>query len=277
MNASELLSATQGGVDPRRQLITVIRKESREAQELPASTDAFVWLRLYQVEMDGVIPTGHRRPLWWTLRRPARPLTYHAAHRMFERVNDRAGTSATLHALRHTAAYRMAEDPALPLTDVQFVLGHAQLTTTQLYLTPRKEGGDPPGAGPSCPAEPASRKASRSATGRRLPSRGTERAVRKRCPVTTIVERPQVWWANNSVVERDAGTTSPAPRQEARARFPRLARGSELARALCHRSGRDHQRQTEAEQPPVAQADTRVPAAEHERAGLQRPDADHED
>jgi hypothetical protein len=33
----------------------------------------------------------------------------------------------------------MAEDPQLPLTDVQFVLGHAQLTTTQIYLTPRKE------------------------------------------------------------------------------------------------------------------------------------------
>ena len=58
---------------------------------------------------------------------------------MFERVNAQAGTSATLHALRHTAAYRMAEDPALPLTDVQFILGHAHLTTTQLYLTPRKE------------------------------------------------------------------------------------------------------------------------------------------
>ena len=41
--------------------------------------------------------------------------------------------------MRHTAAYRMAEDPGLPLTDVQFVLGHAQLTTTQIYLTPRKE------------------------------------------------------------------------------------------------------------------------------------------
>jgi integrase len=58
---------------------------------------------------------------------------------MFERVNAKAGTTATLHALRHTAAYRMAEDPQLPLTDVQFVLGHAQLTTTQIYLTPRKE------------------------------------------------------------------------------------------------------------------------------------------
>ena len=89
--------------------------------------------------MDGLIPTGRRQPLWWTLRRPARPLTYHGAHRMFERVNARAGTTATLHSLRHTAAYRMAEDPALPLTDVQLVLGHAQLTTTQIYLTPRKE------------------------------------------------------------------------------------------------------------------------------------------
>jgi site-specific recombinase XerD len=137
--ASELLSATQGAADPGRQVIAVTRKGTRAVQELPASTDAFVWLRLYQVEMDGLIPKGRRQPLWWTSRRPVRPLTYHAVHRMFERVGEAAGSSATLHALRHTAAYRMAEDPALPLTDVQFVLGHAQLTTTQIYLTPRKE------------------------------------------------------------------------------------------------------------------------------------------
>jgi site-specific recombinase XerD len=137
--ASELLSATVAGTDPGRQLITVVRKGTRELQELPASADAFVWLRLYQVEMAELIPAGRRQPLWWASRHPARPLTYHAAHRMFERVNDRAGTAATLHSLRHTAAYRMAEDPALPLTDVQLVLGHAQLTTTQIYLTPRKE------------------------------------------------------------------------------------------------------------------------------------------
>jgi integrase len=137
--ASELLSTTQGGVDPGRQLISVVRKGSGEIQQLPASTDAFVWLRLYQIQLDGLVPKGRQLPLWWTLRKPLRPLTYHAAHRMFERVNVAAGTAATLHALRHTAAYRMAEDPRLPLTDVQFVLGHAQLTTTQIYLTPRKE------------------------------------------------------------------------------------------------------------------------------------------
>jgi integrase len=137
--ASELLSVTRGGVDPGRQLISVRRKGSGALQELPASSDAFIFLRLYEVEMEGLLPNGRRQPLFFTLRRPFRPLTYHAAHRMFERVNADAGTSATLHALRHTAAYRMAEDPELPLTDVQWVLGHAQLTTTQIYLTPRKE------------------------------------------------------------------------------------------------------------------------------------------
>jgi integrase len=137
--ASELLSVTQGGVDPGRQLIRVVRKGSRATQELPASSDAFVWLRLYQIETQDLVPHGRRQPLWWTLRSPVRPLSYHAVHRMFERANNMAGTSATLHSLRHTAAYRMAEDPALPLSDVQAVLGHAQLTTTQIYLTPRKE------------------------------------------------------------------------------------------------------------------------------------------
>ena len=114
--ASELLSATLGGVEPGRQLITVVRKGTRALQQLPASTDAFVWLRLYQVEMAGLIPRGQRQPLWWASRRPARPLTYHAVHRMFERASQRAAasTGVTLHSLRHTAAYRMAEDPALP-------------------------------------------------------------------------------------------------------------------------------------------------------------------
>lgn len=54
--ASELLSVTVGGVDPGRQLITVVRKGTGELQQLPASSDAFVWLRLYQVEMEGPDP-----------------------------------------------------------------------------------------------------------------------------------------------------------------------------------------------------------------------------
>ncbi len=137
--AAELLGVRQGDVDAGGQLISVVRKGSRAVQQLPASADAFVWLRLYQAEVGHLVPAGAGEPLWWTLRRPYRPLSYHAAHRMFERAGAALGADWTLHDLRHTAAYRMAEDPALPLTDVQFVLGHAQLTTTQVYLTPRPE------------------------------------------------------------------------------------------------------------------------------------------
>jgi integrase len=134
--ASELLGATGGDVDPGQQLITVIRKGSRALQPLPASPDSFVWLRLYQAQLHGLVPAGRDQGLWWTSRRPFRPLTYHAAHRMFGRVNAALGTNWTLHDLRHTAAYRMAADPAMSLVDVAWALGHAHLTTTQLYLNP---------------------------------------------------------------------------------------------------------------------------------------------
>jgi integrase len=105
-------------------------------QQLPASPDAFVWLRLYQQQTHGLVPDGQDDSLWWTLRRPFRPLSYHAARAMFVRANELLGSNWSLHDLRHTAAYRLARDPDMPITDVQWVLGHASLATTQLYTTP---------------------------------------------------------------------------------------------------------------------------------------------
>ena len=137
--ASELLSVVCSGADPGQQLITVIRKGSRMVQQLPASPDAFVWLRLYQQETHGLVPSGPDEPLWWTLRRPFRPLSYHAARAMFDRANAALGTGWSLHSLRHTAAYRLARDPAVPISDVQWILGHQSLSTTQIYVTPTAE------------------------------------------------------------------------------------------------------------------------------------------
>lgn len=80
--------------------------------------------RRWRSRPDNVGPTpskGRRQPLWRTLRRPLRPADLpRGAPRMFAHAAEAAGSTATLHALRHTAAYRMAEDPELPLTDVQF-------------------------------------------------------------------------------------------------------------------------------------------------------------
>jgi len=58
---------------------------------------------------------------------------------MFTRANAVLGANWSLHDLRHTAAYRMARDPQMPLTDVQWVLGHVHLSTTELYLSPLPE------------------------------------------------------------------------------------------------------------------------------------------
>jgi len=138
--AAELLGMRQCDFLPGEQLISVVRKGTRAVQELPASADAFVWHRLYQQELLRLgVPRGRRQPAWWTLRRPYRPLSYHGAHRMFERVNASLGADWTLHDLRHSAASRMSRDKELSLTDVQWVMGHAHLSTTEIYLTPTRD------------------------------------------------------------------------------------------------------------------------------------------
>ena len=133
--ASELLGVLAGGIDPGQQLVTVIRKGSRAVQQLPASPDAFVWLRLYQQQVHGLVPAGPADPVWWTLRRPFRELSYPAARAMFGRANHVLGANWTLHDLRHSASYRLARDPLVPLADVQWILGHAHLSTTERYLS----------------------------------------------------------------------------------------------------------------------------------------------
>ena len=138
--AAELLGMRQCDFRPGEQLISVVRKGSSAVQDLPASADAFVWHRLYQQELlKNGVPRGRRQPAWWTLRRPYRPLSYHGAHRMFERVSASLGADWTLHDLRHSAASRMSRDKNLSLTDVQWVMGHAHLSTTEIYLTPTRD------------------------------------------------------------------------------------------------------------------------------------------
>ena len=137
--AQELLTVVRGRADAADQLIGVVRKGSRALQMLPASSDAFVWLRLYQHDLGDQVPAGPDDPLWWTLRRPYRPLSYDAARMMFRRAQQTLGSNWTLHDLRHSAAYRMVSDPHMSLVDIQWVLGHGHLSTTEVYLTPNPD------------------------------------------------------------------------------------------------------------------------------------------
>lgn len=107
---SELLGMMCSGTDPGGRLVTVVRKGSCALQQLPASPDAFVWHPLYRQRTYGQVPNGPDDPLWWTLRRPLRPLNYYAARAMFVRANSTLGSNRSLHDLRHTVAYRPARD-----------------------------------------------------------------------------------------------------------------------------------------------------------------------
>lgn len=72
--AEELLGLDRDRINVGDQTIGVIRKGTRAEQWIPASPDAFVWLRRYQQQMRGRVPAGRRDPVWWTLHRPYRRL-----------------------------------------------------------------------------------------------------------------------------------------------------------------------------------------------------------
>jgi len=132
--ASELLGLTGDRINVGDQLIGVYRKGG-ELQWLPAAPDAFVWLRLYQLER-GVAGPDER--VWLTLRGDPRPLTYEAIRAVLKRCNDLLGANWTLHDLRHTFAIRALEG-GMALHEVQELLGHRSLSTTTIYATPHMD------------------------------------------------------------------------------------------------------------------------------------------
>lgn len=132
--ASELLGMAGADINWGEQLIRVIRKGTRAEQWLPVSPEAIVWLRLY---LNDIGPVDASDPVWQTLYQPGgkrRPLNYDALRAVLRRANVKLGTNWSMHDFRHTAGRRMARDPALSLLDIQTILGHAHLSTTQIYM-----------------------------------------------------------------------------------------------------------------------------------------------
>jgi integrase/recombinase XerD len=137
--ASELLGIAGADIDWGDQLVCVRRKGSGARQWLPASPESFVWLRLYLREVGDAGPNDR---VWKTRRRRRRDggplqyqdLDYAALRAVLLRANEQLGSNWSMHDLRHTCALRMTRDQRLSMRDIQVILGHAELTTTQIYL-----------------------------------------------------------------------------------------------------------------------------------------------
>lgn len=101
--AAELLGMRGVDLDWSEQLIRVCRKGTGAQQWLPASSDAFVWIRLYLADL-GELELNRR--LWWMLRRrdhgrglQRQPMNYEALRAVFRRVNQVLGTNWSMHDL----------------------------------------------------------------------------------------------------------------------------------------------------------------------------------
>jgi len=138
--AAEILGVRLADLDWGEQKVRVLRKGTGTAQWLPASPEAFVWIRLYLADLGDTVSL--QDPLWQTLRRRDRgeglrrqPLSYDALRKVVTRANDALGTNYSMHDLRHSAAVRMSRDRNLSLRDIQVILGHQHLSTTaDVYL-----------------------------------------------------------------------------------------------------------------------------------------------
>ncbi|MFD5242881.1 tyrosine-type recombinase/integrase [Streptomyces tendae] len=129
--AEELLGITVGDIDWSGQRIYVITKGTRAREAVPVSPQGMLRLALY---LDAVGTPAEGEPVWRVRRGPGRPLTYWAMRRVMQRANTLLGTNWSLHDLRHTAAYRMANGGKLTLSEVQTIMRHADIQTTNRYL-----------------------------------------------------------------------------------------------------------------------------------------------
>lgn len=134
--AGELLRMTLGDIDWGRQCVRLITKGSNVGEWVAASPDFFRWLARYLAEMEAL---PRDRPLWWKLRKPVGPLNYQALRKIIVRVNGKLGTNLVLHDFRHTCAMGLANDPQIPIVQVQAHLRHKHLLTTERYLRARSE------------------------------------------------------------------------------------------------------------------------------------------
>jgi len=115
--------------------VKVENNKSREEKEIPINkTLLFVLEDLKRLEKadSGYVFVYHNRRLNRVSRAPVK---FH-----FEQIVEKAGLKgkAHFHLLRHTVASALARAGADPVS-IQYMLGHANLSTTEIYLHPHED------------------------------------------------------------------------------------------------------------------------------------------
>jgi integrase/recombinase XerD len=132
LRVTEAVSLDKAGVDLDARLVRTIGKGGKE-RIVPVGREAVDALRRYLARGRLHLDRGHRRELF--LNAHGGPLTRAGAFLILRRLADKAGMEPGRvhpHLLRHSFATHLLEGGA-DLRSVQEMLGHADLSTTELY------------------------------------------------------------------------------------------------------------------------------------------------
>lgn len=127
LRVSELANLKLGELDLESGILTTTGKGSK-TRKVPIGGSAVEWLRRYFAvrkpkERSDMVFLGDR----------GRPLDRHAIHRIIKEYAAKCGfESVSAHTLRHSFATHLVQNDA-DIRSVQMMLGHADISTTQIY------------------------------------------------------------------------------------------------------------------------------------------------
>jgi integrase/recombinase XerD len=132
LRVSELVSVRQADLHLDEQYLTCIGKGSKE-RLVPIGEQASDWIRRYQATARRDLLKGRASPRLFLNARGG-PLSRVGFWKILKGYGRRAGLPRTLspHVLRHSFATHLLERGA-DLRAIQIMLGHADLSTTQIY------------------------------------------------------------------------------------------------------------------------------------------------
>ncbi len=127
LRVSELANLKLGELDLESGILTTTGKGSK-TRKVPIGGSAVEWLRRYFAvrkpkERSEIVFLGER----------GRPLDRHAIHRIIKEYAEKCGfEGVSAHTLRHSFATHLVQNDA-DIRSVQLMLGHADISTTQIY------------------------------------------------------------------------------------------------------------------------------------------------
>ena len=133
LRVSELLSLQPGDLNLTQGYLTCIGKGNKE-RLVPMGKPAIEWLARYQREGRPILLKGRTSPWLFVNARGGGKLTRVGFWKKLKQYGRQAGLSRDLspHVLRHSFATHLLERGA-DLRSIQTLLGHADLSTTQIY------------------------------------------------------------------------------------------------------------------------------------------------